>query len=64
MFCFVQHEASFLVEFVSGVINGMTLADLNLATLKEDQIKIIQSKPFGKSLRLQKGSCENRLKLC
>ena len=50
----IQGEANFLVQFVSSVIKDMTPAtsDLKLARLKEELINILDSNPFGKSLRL------------
>ena len=65
MFCFVQNAASFLVAFVNDTIEEMTPAtsDLTLATLKGELIDILDSNPFGKSLRLQESSCENLCKL-
>ena len=60
MFCSIQEEACFLVEFLSGVIKEMTPAttDLKLAALKEELIKMLDSNPFGKSLKLYKSYCE------
>ena len=51
MFCYIQGEASFLVQFVSSLIKEMTPAtsDLKLARLKEELIDVLESNPFGKS---------------
>ena len=61
MFCFIQDETGFLVECLSDVIEEMTpaTADLELATLKEELISILDSNPFGKSLRSQEDSFES-----